>query len=214
MAKKAKASKKGNWKGTTKKVLKITAGVLVGTLSLAGVISIGKNVKDKLNPETYVFTEKHYTTAGYIDDYGKYKSFDNAMQTNYGPQLTSDDYYRMDELKSITYEANKDYPLQFQVNLYGENNAFIETITRGLTEAQVKEYIETQSVVWFRVEIIPTNDANGEIDKSEMKKCVEQVVVTMWSEAPEEEKESDTTSEKENDESNEDETSAESGTEE
>ncbi len=214
MAKKAKASKKGNWKDTTKKVLKITAGVLVGTLSLAGVISIGKNVKDKLNPETYVFTEKHYTTDGYIDGNGKYKSFDNALQTDYGPQLTSVDRYRMDELKSITYEANKDYPLQFQVNFYDEKGNWITTTASELTEAKVKDYIETQSVVWFMVEIIPTNDANGEIDKSEMKKCVEQVVVTMWSEAPEEEKESDTTSEKENDESNEDETSAESGTEE
>lgn len=199
MAKKTKkAGKKGNWKATMKKVLKITAGVLVGTLSLAGVISIAKTVNDKFSTDTYVFTEKHYTDAGYIDEYGKYTSFENTMQTNYNPQLTNVDFYKMDELKSVTYESNKDYPIGgFQINLYDENKTLVSIHETELTEAQVKDYIEKQGVVWFRVEIIPKNDDDGEIDRAEMKKCVEQVVVTMWNEAPEKEEESESPSESE-----------------
>lgn len=190
MAKAKKAGKKGNFKKTTKKVLKITAGVLVGVLALAGTVSIAKNVSDKYSKDTYVFTEKYYTTDGYIDDYGVYLSFDNTSQTNYAVQLTSVDYYKMNELKSIEYEVNKDYPLGgFQINLFDETKTLIAIHDTELTEAKVKEYIEEQGVVWFRVEIIPKNDADGKIDKSEMKKCVEQVVVTMWKEAPEAESE-------------------------
>ena len=48
-----------------------------------------------------------------------------------------------------------------------------------MTEEQVKDYIEKQGIKWFRVEIIPKNDDDGVINKGEMNKCTEQVIVTM-----------------------------------
>ena len=187
MAKKAnkakkvnKASKKGNWKATAKKWFKIVAGVLAGVLSLTGVISIAKHVNDKYSSDTYVFTEKNYTTAGYIDEYGKYMSFENAGQTNYNPQLTNDDFYDMYQLQSVTYEADKEYPIGgFQINLYDEDKTLVTIHDTELTEEQVRDYIEKQGIKWFRVEIIPKNDDDGVINKGEMNKCTKQVVVTM-----------------------------------
>ena len=193
-------AKKGNFKQTAKKVLKIVAFVLVGALSTAGVVSIAKGISEK--SKTYKLSVSDYSDEYLIADGkegepgGEIIRFEDmsVTQSGYKCQLTNETYLRFSALVSIDLERDEEKPIRYQVNYYDEDQTWLGVITPSddLTELQI-ETMENAKAEWIRIEIIPTNDADNNISFFEKSAYVKQLTVTMSRETKAEEE----TSEKE-----------------
>ena len=145
----------------------LAVGLSFVTLTAAVV---GLSVKVSKQETTKVLGASAYSIGLLDDETGK------AFEEKDKGGLATEKYYDVDGLK---VEVAKNATIKYQVNYYDKDKAFlaVQTLTDDFDSANIPSTASTAEYV--KIEIIPTDDDDGEVSLLEKSGYVKQVTVTV-----------------------------------
>ena len=154
-------------------VVAVVATVLAGAALAVGISSHSRVDKTETTKELGVTS----FSIGLLDDTtGKLPSGEDAEKDKGG--LSTSKFYKFE---GLTIESAKDSTVKYCVNYYAEDKSFL-----GLETYQVGQDFTTSDVSgagasaqYVKIEIIPTDDDDGEVSIFELPGYVSQLTITV-----------------------------------